>query len=64
MDKNGTEYDMNKNPVSYEEIEQPKYFTTVENVILHGNQVVPKSIVILGYNKTTYFDDVVKISLE
>jgi DNA-directed RNA polymerase specialized sigma24 family protein len=64
VDKNGTEYDMNKNPVSYEEIEQPKYFTTVENVILHGNQVVPKSIVILGYNKTTYFDDVVRISLE
>ncbi|OLS40954.1 DUF4179 domain-containing protein [Bacillus sp. MRMR6] len=64
VDKNGTVYDLYKNPVSYEEIEQPRYFTTVENVILHGHQVIPKRIVIFGYNATKYLDDVVKMTLE
>jgi len=64
VDKNGIEYDMNENPVSYEEIERPRYFVTVENMRLQGNKVIPKSLNIFGYNTTKYLDDVVKISLD
>ena len=35
VDKNGVEYDMNENPVAYEEIEQPRYFVTVQSMELH-----------------------------
>jgi RNA polymerase sigma factor (sigma-70 family) len=68
IDKNGVEYDMNENPVSYEEIEQPRYFITVQGMELHSNdageKVIPKMLEIYGYNTTKYLDDVVKISLE
>jgi len=68
VDKNGIKYDMNKIPVAYEEIEQPRYFFTVHTMALHGNKagekVIPKSLKINGYNTTKYLDDVVKISLE
>ena len=63
VDKNGTEYDMNK-PVPHEEIEQPRYFETVYRLKLHGDKVIPKSLEIFGYNTMKYLDDVVKISLE
>jgi RNA polymerase sigma factor (sigma-70 family) len=68
IDKNGVEYDMNENPVSYEEIEQPRYFITVQGMELHSNnageKVIPKRMDIYGYNTTKYLNDVVKISLE
>lgn len=67
LDKNGTEYDM-YNPVSYREIEQPRYFLTVQNIRLHsinaGEKVIPKRLEIYGYNTTKYLDDVVGISLD
>jgi hypothetical protein len=67
VDKNGVEYNMNE-PISYEEIEQPRHFITVLNTKLHpntaGEKVIPKRLVIYGYNAMKYLDDVVKISLE
>jgi RNA polymerase sigma factor (sigma-70 family) len=67
VDKNGVEYNMNE-PISYEEIEQPRHFITVLNTKLHpntvGEKVVPKRLVIYGYNAMKYLDDVVKISLK
>jgi RNA polymerase sigma factor (sigma-70 family) len=64
VDKNGIEYDMNENPVTYEEIERPRYFVTVENMRLQGNKVIPKSLNIFGYNTSKYLDNVVEISLD
>ncbi|TDL66337.1 sigma-70 family RNA polymerase sigma factor [Rhodococcus qingshengii] len=67
VDKNGVEYNMNE-PISYEEIEQPRHFITVLNTKLYpntaGEKVIPKKLVIYGYNAMKYLDDVVKISLE
>lgn len=67
IDKNGVKYDMNE-PVAYEEIEQPRYFITVETMELQSNtageKVIPKRLEIYGYNATKYLDDVIKISLE
>ncbi|WML26403.1 sigma-70 family RNA polymerase sigma factor [Neobacillus sp. OS1-33] len=68
VDKNGTEYDMNVNPVAYEEIEQPRFFITVQRMKLEGintgEKVIPKKLEIFGYNAMKYLDDVVKISLD
>lgn len=67
VDKNGREYDMNQTPISYEEIEQPRYFYTVHNIRLHSNggeNVIPKRLEIYGYSTTKYLDKVVKISVE
>jgi DNA-directed RNA polymerase specialized sigma24 family protein/Holliday junction resolvase len=67
MDKDGVKYDMNE-PVSYEEIEQPRHFVTVFSTEIKSNsseeKVIPKSIEIYGYSALKYLDDVVKISLE
>jgi hypothetical protein len=67
VDKNGVEYD-NQTPYSYEEIEQPRYFSTVESIELHSDKaeekVIPKSLDIYGYNTTKYLADIVKISLK
>ena len=68
IDKNGIEYNMNENPVVYYEIEQPRYFFTVQSMALQdntaGEKVIPKSLKIYGYYTTKYMDDVVKISLK
>ncbi|MEH7503794.1 DUF4179 domain-containing protein [Neobacillus drentensis] len=60
--------DKNENPVSDEEIEQPRYFITVYNMELQSNnageKVIPKRLEIYGYNTKKYLDDIVKISLE
>ncbi|MCR2823544.1 DUF4179 domain-containing protein [Lederbergia panacisoli] len=68
VDKNWIEYDMNKNPFVYEEIEQPRYFFTVQSMELYNNnteeKVIPKRLEIYEYSTTTYLDDVVKILLE
>jgi RNA polymerase sigma factor (sigma-70 family) len=67
VDKHGVEYNMNE-PISYEEIEQPRHFITVLSTKLHhntaGEKVIPKRLVIYGYNAMKYLDDVVQISLE
>jgi hypothetical protein len=67
VDKNGVEYNMNE-PISYEQIEQPRQFITVLSTKLHpdtvGEKVIPKRLVIFGYNAMKYLDDVVKISVE
>ncbi|MDR7000754.1 sigma-70 family RNA polymerase sigma factor [Neobacillus niacini] len=68
VDKNGVNYDMNVTPFSYEEIDQPRYFVTVQRMKLQnsntGQKIIPKRLKIDGYNTTKYLDDVVKISLE
>jgi RNA polymerase sigma factor (sigma-70 family) len=68
IDKNGMKYDMNNYNVSYEEIEQPRYFITVQSMLLRSNnfgeEVVPKRLELYGYNAIKYLDDSVKISLE
>jgi DNA-directed RNA polymerase specialized sigma24 family protein len=68
IDKNGVEYDMLKNPVAYEEIEQPLHFITVQSLELYSNtageKVIPKRLEIYGYSAKKYLDDVVKILLE
>lgn len=67
VDKNGVEYD-STTPFAYEEIEQPRHFFTVQSIMLPSNNtgenVIPKKLVITGYNSTKYLDDVVKLSLE
>lgn len=63
VDKNGIEYDLNITPVSYEKIEQPRYFDTVQSITLHGNKVVPKKLDIIGYTTTKYLDDVVNMTI-
>lgn len=68
IDKNGVEYDIDKNPFAFEEIEQPRYFFTVLSTMLHSNndveKVIPKRLEIYGYNSSKYLDDVVKISVK
>ncbi|SEM51187.1 RNA polymerase sigma factor, sigma-70 family [Mesobacillus persicus] len=68
VDKNGREYDMSRvNPISYEELEQPRYFYTVQTIGLHSNggeNVIPKRLEIYGYSTTKYLDEVVKLSVE
>lgn len=67
VDKNGVEYNMNE-PVSYEEIEEPRHFVTVISTELHhnkaGEKVIPKRLEIYGYTTMKYLDDVVKISVK
>jgi RNA polymerase sigma factor (sigma-70 family) len=67
VDKNGVEYDMNES-FSYEEIEQPRHFVTVQSIVIHHKnakeKVIPKRLEIYGYNTMKYLDDVVKISLK
>ncbi|WHY79427.1 sigma-70 family RNA polymerase sigma factor [Neobacillus sp. WH10] len=68
VDKNGVEYDMNELPFSYEEIEQPRHFDTIQSIRIDGNntgeKLIPKRLEIYGYNTTKYLDDIVKVSLE
>lgn len=65
VDRNGEEYDMNRtNPISYEEMEQPRHFETVYKITIDGNKVIPKRLDIYGYYSTKYLDDVVKMPLE
>jgi RNA polymerase sigma factor (sigma-70 family) len=67
IDRNGVEYDINKNPFSYEENEQPRYLITRQSMEIHndkaGEKVIPKRLEIYGYNVMKYLDDVVKIKL-
>ncbi|MCM3766808.1 sigma-70 family RNA polymerase sigma factor [Neobacillus niacini] len=68
VDKSGKKYDINERHFPFEEIEQPRYFFTVQNIRMHSNNpgedVIPKWLEIYGYNTTKYLDDVVKISVE
>ncbi|MBO0959327.1 DUF4179 domain-containing protein [Neobacillus sp. MM2021_6] len=68
VDKNGMEYDMNNIPVPYEEIDQPRYFVTVQSIKFDGNndgeKVIPKRLEIFGYSEMKYLDDAVNIQLE
>jgi RNA polymerase sigma factor (sigma-70 family) len=68
VDKNGIKYEMGVNPISFDEIEGPRYFITVQSFELHSNndeeKAIPKRLEIYGYNTTKYLDDVVKISLD
>ncbi|WP_409273374.1 DUF4179 domain-containing protein [Neobacillus sp. SCS-31] len=66
VDKNGVEYDINT-PVAYEEIDQPRYFSTLQSIMVSPDATenrIPKSLRIHSYNTTKYLDDVVKVSVE
>ncbi|RHW41431.1 sigma-70 family RNA polymerase sigma factor [Neobacillus notoginsengisoli] len=67
FDKNGVEHDSN-DIMNFEKIEQPRYFTTVYTLKLQsGNseeKAIPKRILLHGYHKTRYFDDVMAISVK
>ena len=64
VDKNGVEYDWNSGNFNYEEIEQPRHFVTVQNLMLDGNDIIPKRLELFGYNSMKYLDDRVEISLD
>lgn len=64
VDKNGVKYDMNDPTISYEEIDQPRYFLTVQSLRLPENNMIPKKLIIYGYDTMKYFDDVVNIPLK
>ncbi|WP_066319624.1 sigma-70 family RNA polymerase sigma factor [Bacillus sp. FJAT-29814] len=68
VDKNGIKYDINERHFPFEEIEQPRYFFTVQNIRMHSNNpgedVIPKWLEIYGYNTTKYLEDVVRISVK
>ncbi|MCL6573137.1 MAG: sigma-70 family RNA polymerase sigma factor [Bacillus sp. (in: Bacteria)] len=68
VDKNGVEYDVKENLFPFEEIEQPRYFVTVQGMELHnentGEKVIPKRMEIYRYNTMKYLDNLVKILLE
>ncbi|RHW43517.1 DUF4179 domain-containing protein [Neobacillus notoginsengisoli] len=68
VDKNGVEYDTNDPSISYEKLEMPRHFTTVQNIMADsqngGGNEIPKRLVIRGYNTTRYLDDVVKLTLK
>ncbi|MCA1055778.1 DUF4179 domain-containing protein [Rossellomorea aquimaris] len=67
VDKHGKEYDIRNTPFRYQEIEQPRYFQTVESFQLLNNEtgekVVPVSLEIEGYSTTKYVDDKIKLDL-
>lgn len=64
VDKNGVEYDLEKEPIDYEKIQQPRHFITEQNITLEGTKNNPKTLEIYGYSSLKYLDNVVKISLE
>lgn len=64
VDKNGVVYDPNTASFSYQEIDQPRHFETVQIIRLEDYKVVPKRLVISGYNATKYLNETVKISLK
>ncbi|RDU36672.1 hypothetical protein DRW41_11480 [Neobacillus piezotolerans] len=67
VDANGKKYNLDE-IINYEEIENPRHLTTVNTIRLQSNQAgeiaIPKRLVLQGYNKTKYMDDVVKISVK
>lgn len=67
VDKYGKEYDPMELGYPFEEIEQPRYFQTVQSFELFndtsGEEVIPKTLDIQGYTTTKYVDDMVKIEL-
>jgi hypothetical protein len=63
VDKHGVKYDMNT-PIAYEEIEQPRHYTTVQTIRLDDSTIIPKKLQIFGYNTTKYLNDIVKLSME
>ncbi|WP_144510272.1 DUF4179 domain-containing protein [Bacillus sp. FJAT-22090] len=63
VDKAGVEYNMNQTTFSYEKIEQPRYFYTVQSNRFYEMEI-PNELDIYGYYTLKYIDDVVKISLK
>jgi RNA polymerase sigma factor (sigma-70 family) len=68
IDKNGKQYDVNEYPFSIEKVGQPRFFQTKQSIELFndasGEQVIPKTLEIQGYNTTKYVDDTVNVSLD
>jgi RNA polymerase sigma factor (sigma-70 family) len=67
VDKHGKEYNPREMDFPFEEIEQPRFFETVQSFELLNNEtgekVIPKTLEIQGYHTTKYVDDMVKIEL-
>ncbi|MBT2640346.1 DUF4179 domain-containing protein [Bacillus sp. ISL-39] len=57
VDKNGVEYDLNKGPVDYEKLEQPRHFVTEETIRVEGIDDNPMKLQINGYNSLKYLDE-------
>jgi RNA polymerase sigma factor (sigma-70 family) len=68
IDKNGKQYDVNEYPFSIEKVGQPRFFQTKQSIELFndasGEQVIPKTLEIQGYNTTKYVDNTVNVSLD
>jgi DNA-directed RNA polymerase specialized sigma24 family protein len=63
VDRNGVEYDPNKDQVDFEKLGHLRHFVTEQTIRLDG-KIIPKRLDISGYNTTKYLDDSVKIKLE
>ncbi|WP_175989458.1 sigma-70 family RNA polymerase sigma factor [Bacillus sp. Marseille-Q1617] len=67
VDKNGKEYDIRKGPYRFEELDQPRYFHTIQTFEIFndtsGEKVIPAKLEVEGYNTTKYLNEKVKIEL-
>lgn len=68
VDRSGKEYDMNEIPVSFDQLDQPRHFITVQKMEFFkdnaGENVIPRKLEIFGYNTTRYVDNVVEIMVD
>ncbi|WP_079504706.1 DUF4179 domain-containing protein [Mesobacillus jeotgali] len=58
IDKHGVKYDVHKDPIDYEKLEQPRYFVTEQNMKLEGINQADLKLEITGYNGIKYIDEV------
>lgn len=56
VDKNGVEYDLNKGPVDFEKLEQPRHFVTEQSMRVEGVEEKSVNLQITGYNSLKYLD--------
>jgi DNA-directed RNA polymerase specialized sigma24 family protein len=64
VDKNGNVYDPMSESIDYEEIEEPRHFITEQTIRIDGDKIIPKKLIIYGYNTTKFLDDVVEITVK
>ncbi|SMQ63559.1 hypothetical protein SAMN05444673_0854 [Bacillus sp. OV166] len=68
IDKKGDKYKLNENFYRVNELDHPRFFSTEHHIELSREnkqeQYVPVGIEIEGYTVTSFYDKVVKISLE
>ncbi len=57
VDKNGVEYDLNKGPIDFEKLEQPRHFVTEQSMKVEGVEEKSVNLQITGYNSLKYLDE-------